>query len=579
MKNNTQIKCGINHRREIIKQGTCKLNGIDYIEVYTLSFSQSDGTDTMCHPFIVVYFFKPISEFRKDNLLIEGGVRIKNINILWAGRASELKQLVITNNVVANQNNFNMILKYSADQLNSILEDINKKSDSALVVFPDKQGDFSIYTIRLVKDRSNPEIPPDGYDILLSRKGFSFKVECSDNLDCKPEKQCMDSHSLQNPTIDYMAKDFASFRRLMLDRLSQIIPSWKERNPADVGIVLVELLSYIGDHLSYLQDAVGTETYLGTARKRISVRRHARLLDYFIKEGCNSRAWVCIDIDRVHSGTIVPKGTRLLTSSDHDSNNKSGIIVNQQSFKEALRSGAEAFETMYNITLFYAHNSILFYNWGDSYCCLPVGSTHATLRNDDGGNLEKYLFTWNNVPGNEQDNNELRDFLKHNFNLGWIDELPIEKPTDDTTILISDNVHQTVSIILDNKKSKAVVSVNGNQISELLIHKDNQGKLKVYTPSLKVGDILIFEEIISPTTKKAADKDIHRRHAVRLKEVVRNEDKLYDPPIPVIEIEWHYEDALPFPLCICIPRNRDDTDYEDKGGSNNNRHHTLSEKR
>ena len=37
---------------------------------------------------------------------------------------------------------------------------------------------------------------------------------------------------------------------------------------------------------------MATEAYLATARRRISVRRHARLVDYRMHEGCNARAWV-----------------------------------------------------------------------------------------------------------------------------------------------------------------------------------------------------------------------------------------------------------------------------------------------
>ena len=70
------------------------------------------------------------------------------------------------------------------------------------------------------------------------------------------------------------------------------MPAWQERSPADIGIALVELLAYAGDQLSYYQDAVATEAYLGTARRRVSVRRHARLLDYPMHDGCNARAWV-----------------------------------------------------------------------------------------------------------------------------------------------------------------------------------------------------------------------------------------------------------------------------------------------
>ncbi len=65
----------------------------------------------------------------------------------------------------------------------------------------------------------------------------------------------------------------------------------------DLGITLVELLAYAGDYLSYYQDAVATEAYLGTARQRISVHRHARLVDYWMHDGCNARAWLTISTD------------------------------------------------------------------------------------------------------------------------------------------------------------------------------------------------------------------------------------------------------------------------------------------
>jgi hypothetical protein len=71
----------------------------------------------------------------------------------------------------------------------------------------------------------------------------------------------------------------------------------KERNPAGMSIVLVELLAYVGDQISYYQNSVATEAYLGTARKRISIRRHARLLDYVIHDGCYAKAWLTISTE------------------------------------------------------------------------------------------------------------------------------------------------------------------------------------------------------------------------------------------------------------------------------------------
>jgi hypothetical protein len=146
-----------------------------------------------------------------------------------------------------------------------------------LVVRVSEAGDFSTYTLRLVKDDTTDN-PPDGIDPVLGAIDFSFKVLCGNDFDCQPVHDCP-PEPVAAPEISYLAKDFASFRQLMLDRMALMMPQWKERNPADVGIMLVEVLAYAGDYLSYQQDAVGTEAYFGTARKRISLRRHARLVD------------------------------------------------------------------------------------------------------------------------------------------------------------------------------------------------------------------------------------------------------------------------------------------------------------
>ena len=65
---------------------------------------------------------------------------------------------------------------------------------------------------------------------------------------------------------------------------------------------------------------------------------------------------------------------------------------------------------------------------------------------------------------------------------------------------------------------------------------------------LKVGDVLIFEEVLGPTTGIASDADRSHRHAVCLTRVELGVDELYDQP--VVNIEWAREDALPFTVCI-----------------------------
>ncbi len=183
------------------------------------------------------------------------------------------------------------------------------------------------------------------------------------------------------PTLtgaDYLAKDYASFRRLMLDRLAVTLPDWQERNPADIGVALVELLAHAADQLSYFQDAVATEAYLGTARKRVSVRRHARLLDYAIDDGSNARAWVQIEVDR--DALTLPRGTPLLTRIDAERG-----ALHPSALDRASSEGSRVFETMHAVTLRRLHNELRFHTRGEERRVLPKGATAATLRDEGGG--------------------------------------------------------------------------------------------------------------------------------------------------------------------------------------------------
>jgi hypothetical protein len=65
---------------------------------------------------------------------------------------------------------------------------------------------------------------------------------------------------------------------------------------------------------------------------------------------------------------------------------------------------------------------------------------------------------------------------------------------------------------------------------------------------LKPGDILVFEERLGPQSGDKYDADITHRCAVRLTKVEPKMDPLINQPI--VEIEWHPDDAIPFPLCI-----------------------------
>lgn len=363
----TQYICKNERRRALLRQRgatvATPLNGIDYLEV---------GADQQT---LTVYFIHPLQPgavpLTADNLLI-------TTEPMDQAHVQQLQ--VISVNRVANE----------------------------LRVRLNQAGGYSPYTLKLVRSPSRPE-PPDGIDPQLATVEFRFWVESFSEFDCQ-EPEPPGEPQAPPPVIDYLAKDYSSFRRLMLDRLAVTLPEWKERNPADVGVMVVELLAYAADHLSYYQDAVATEAYLGTCRRRVSMRRHGRLLDYFMHDGCNARTWVVVQL---HDTTTELSDDAVVAPSSPDDKPKhsplNGITLlgpdplkarpglqilsrttlpegnlSGEQYDRALSQAAQVFETLHDLTLYSELNELRLYTWGDEQCRLPQGATQATLQDPTG---------------------------------------------------------------------------------------------------------------------------------------------------------------------------------------------------
>ncbi|MDP8993231.1 MAG: putative baseplate assembly protein [Actinomycetota bacterium] len=405
----TQLHCPENARRALVADSA--VNGIDHVEVLPSRRA------------LLVHCFSAPSGLDAENVVIEGGVRIRT-KVLSVHRGDQVPTGLL-------------------DPPDGLVLSRIPDPSRVLVVRTDQPGDFSTYTLQLVP----PEKAQDAFDPVLSSAPFSYMVDCESDFDCGADEAC-EERLWPAPQIDYMAKDYASFRSLMLDRLSVLAPDWEERNPADVMTALVELLAYSADSLSYFQDAVATEAYLGTARRRESVRRHARLVDYRMHDGANARTWVCFETDAAADGAVLEAGTPVLTGELGTT-----VTMSETDVEKAVSQGAVVFETMHDLTLRESRNAIPFYTWGDDRCCLPAGATRATLA----GNA-------------------------------------------------------------------AALDLRG-------------------------GDVLILEEVLNPRNRRPEDADRTHRHPVRLRTA----------PVPVrdpvrhvwaLEVEWHAEDALPFPLCL-----------------------------
>lgn len=162
---------------------------------------------------------------------------------------------------------------------------------------------------------------------------------------------------------------------MMLDHLRARIPDWDESSPVDMGVAIVEVLAYAADYLSYYQDAVATEAYLGTARLRRSVKHHARLLDYHLHEGCNSRVWVQVCVQKNY---LVPKRTTLLATTE-SSFEDTVILQDSVLHAEMMARSPKVFETVHDQYLYPEHNEIHFYAPDNTVIHLNENSTSAVL--------------------------------------------------------------------------------------------------------------------------------------------------------------------------------------------------------
>lgn len=179
----------------------------------------------------------------------------------------------------------------------------------------------------------------------------------------------------QLPEIDYLAKDYASFRQIILDHLTSRLSTWMETSEADIGNVIIEILAYSADYLSYYQDAIATEAYLSTARRRPSIKHHVRLLDYILHEGCNARTWIVLEVSH---DTLLPQGTPILARIG-ELTNIPVISPGSPAYNDALEQQPTIFETMYDYTLFNAYNTLEFFVEPDQDAKLPTGCTSAIL--------------------------------------------------------------------------------------------------------------------------------------------------------------------------------------------------------
>ncbi len=208
-------------------------------------------------------------------------------------------------------------------------------------------GDYSTYTLRVEHALIDPvfaEIP------------FKFRPGCF-RL-CSPLPKL--SPPLPAPPIDYLAKDYDSFKHTMIAALMQRVPGWEPTSEADLDQVLLELFSAAADGLSDYQDRVMNEAYVGTARRRVSLTRHARLMDYHVHQGNQASTWLALELAPAKDG-ILPAGLTAWTATDTVTDRSQVFVSRDPARLHALL------------------NRMGLYTWSDTQPALAAGSTSADL--------------------------------------------------------------------------------------------------------------------------------------------------------------------------------------------------------
>ena len=150
---------------------------------------------------------------------------------------------------------------------------------------------------------------------------------------------CCDGQTVSTPqrihnrpglsTIAYRAGDYHSFQDSMLARLSSsklpVLRHLSTRDQDDYSIALIDAWSSVSDVLCFYQEYFANEGLLRTAKERLSVLEHARLIGYQLNPGVAASAYLAFTMDEPMVGmdnpvlrTTIPAGAQVQSTPGPD---------------------------------------------------------------------------------------------------------------------------------------------------------------------------------------------------------------------------------------------------------------------
>ncbi len=207
-------------------------------------------------------------------------------------------------------------------------------------------GDYSTYTLSI--DHAN-------VDPLFSSLEFKFRPGCF-SIDCAPDYTPTRAAE-PAPPFDLLARDYESYRHALVVAMQNRVPDWMPTSDADLSVTLLDLFAASADELADAQDRVMNEAYLATARRRVSLARHARLVDYYIYEG--NQASTVLALRSTAAQATLNAGLAVTTTAD-------------------ATAGA-TFTTIEATPIASSLDDIRLYTWDDAIPALAAGDTTADL--------------------------------------------------------------------------------------------------------------------------------------------------------------------------------------------------------
>lgn len=110
--------------------------------------------------------------------------------------------------------------------------------------------------------------------------------------------------------IDYTSRDFEAVRAELLNLATQLTPEWTDREAGDIGVTILEAVAYVADIISYQQDRVLNESYLGTAQTREAVTNLLALIGYQMAPASPATVNMVVQVD---GQVTLPAGFKVST--------------------------------------------------------------------------------------------------------------------------------------------------------------------------------------------------------------------------------------------------------------------------